>query len=163
MEEKSQNSNRIWLIMVLVSFLLLTSLLVGWLLFRPQQKPTPQPTVSSAPNLIEYSSPKGEIIKILTPQKDTLVNSPISLKGQVRGTWSFEGSFPVVVLDANGKELVNSFATLNGDWMTTEYVPFTANLIFSKPETATGKIILKKDNPSDNRALDDQLEITVKF
>lgn len=168
MEDKTttqlNSNNRTWLILVLITFLLLTGLLVGWFLFKPTSKTNPPVAAPSAQNQTsEYRSIKGEIIKVDVPLANAKISSPLTIKGEVKGDWSFEGSFPISLVDASGNELVESFATLNGEWMTSNHVPFTANLIFSKPTTTTGKLILKKDNPSDIRELDDSVEIPVKF
>ena len=51
-----------------------------------------------------------------------------------------------------------------GEWMTTEYVPFTASLSYTlPPETPyrTGFLILKKDNPSGEPQFDNSLEIKI--
>lgn len=163
-KNQPEAANRTWLILVLVTFLLLTGLLVGWFLFKPDNKSNlPTTTPSAQTQTSEYKSIKGEIIKVDAPRANAKVSSPLTIKGEIKGNWSFEGSFPVSLQDANGKVLVESFATLNGEWMTTDYVPFTANLIFAQPSTTTGKIILKKDNPSDQRELDDSTEIPVQF
>ena len=42
-------------------------------------------------------------------------------------------------------------------------LPFTAQLEFSAPTTATGTLILKNDNPSGDPAKDKQLTVPVKF
>jgi hypothetical protein len=47
--------------------------------------------------------------------------------------------------------------------MTTEFVPFSAVLRFQSPEPGPGRLILKKDNPSDRRELDDALVVPVVF
>lgn len=154
--------NNTWIVLLIVTILLLTGLLVGWFMFKPKKTTKPTPVQSSLP-VTEYSSLKGEIIKMDLPLANQEISSPLSVAGQVRGNWSFEGSFPLTLEDANGKVLANGFATLNGEWMTTDYVPFTANLIFAKPATKTGKLILRKDNPSAQTELDDSLEIPVKF
>ncbi len=91
--------------------------------------------------------------------------APLHLTGRARGNWYFEASFPVQIVDRHNNVLASGFASAQGDWMTTEFVPFSSALTFTKaPEkNSTGKIILKKDNPSDMRALDDSLEVMVYF
>ena len=54
-------------------------------------------------------------------------------------------------------------ATGEVNWMTTEYVPFEATLTFQEPATATGLLVLEKDNASGLPEFDDQISIPVRF
>ena len=74
--------------------------------------------------------------------------SPLGIEGQVTGPWYFEGVFPVVLLDANGKEIARTQARAQGEWTTPNFVPFKAELTFTKPETSTGIVRFMNDNPS---------------
>ncbi len=102
-------------------------------------------------------------IFVSQPLENTVVKSPLVVKGEARGNWYFEASFPVVLIDANGKELALSPAQAKTDWMTTEFVPFEVTLTFSKPLTKTGTLILKKDNPSGLPENDASISIPVRF
>jgi len=90
---------------------------------------------------------------------------PLELTGKARGNWYFEASFPIEILDRHASVLATGFATAQGEWMTTEFVPFKSTIKFTKtpPANSFGKIVLHKDNPSDMRELDDALEILVYF
>jgi hypothetical protein len=70
------------------------------------------------------------------------------VSGEARGSWYFEASFPVRLLDGNGQEIARGPAQAQGDWMTTNFVPFTVQLTFSPPTTPVGTLVLEKDNPS---------------
>lgn len=118
--------------------------------------PTPIPT-STAP----FS--KDDLIQVDTSFASTTFVSPMTVTGTARGGWYFEASFPVELRDANGLLLASSIAQAQGDWMTTNYVPFTTTLTFGMPTTATGTLIFKKDNPSGEPANDNQLVIPVRF
>jgi hypothetical protein len=100
---------------------------------------------------------------------NAVVTSPLILTGEAGG-WYFEGSFPIELVDASGNILAQAPAEAIGDWMTSEFVPFTATLNFVNPYIAgepesekLGKIILRKDNPSGLPENDDSLEIPVHF
>ena len=110
-------------------------------------------------NLLE----KQTIIQLFEPTPNQIVNSPLIIKGQARGTWFFEASFPVKLLDGNGKELAIKPAHAKGEWMTENFVPFEVSLEFQKPETRRGVLILEKDNPSGLAEHADELRIPVKF
>ena len=106
---------------------------------------------------------KDDLILLTSPLAGAVVESPLHLAGKARGTWYFEGSFPIELLDGNGVSIGTAVAQATSDWMTTDYVPFTANLIFETPETDTGILLLKKDNPSGDPANDNILSLHVRF
>lgn len=103
-------------------------------------------------------------IHLFSPVANTVITSPLVIKGEARGNWFFEGSFPVFLTNWDGLIIAQGIATTEGEWMTENFVPFTATLNFIKPGYgATGSLILKKDNPSGLQQYDDALEITVRF
>lgn len=106
---------------------------------------------------------KSNLIKVNNPRPDQAIQSPLVVEGEARGSWYFEASFPVKLLDANGKELAITPAQAQGDWMTEEFVPFKAELKFEPPATEAGFFVLEKDNPSGLPQYDDELRIPVKF
>jgi hypothetical protein len=106
---------------------------------------------------------KQNLIRIDNPRPGTKVESPLKVSGQARGYWFFEASFPVSLVDANGDEIGVGIAQAKGDWMTEQFVPFTATLKFTKPTTKYGTLVLKKDNPSGMPENDDQLRVPVTF
>lgn len=92
--------------------------------------------------------PMDDLIRVTAPRKDDLATSPLAVTGEARGTWYFEATFPVKLLDADGKVIAATTARAQGDWMTRDFVPFKASLSFAEPSTATGTLVLEKDNPS---------------
>ena len=115
------------------------------------------------PGVIPSAENKSNLIKVSNINVGDIVESPVLIKGEARGIWYFEGSFPVCVTDSAGVELGCTPATAKGEWMTENFVPFEGVAIFKQPTTTAGFIILKKDNPSDLPKFDDQLKISVKF
>ena len=107
---------------------------------------------------------KSEYIVVSSPPPGALVDSPLKVRGKARGTWFFEGDFPIVLKDGNGKIVAKGFVTATKAWMTKKFVPFEGTLRFDKPETSMrGTLVFKKDNPTDNPEHDDALEIPVHF
>ena len=101
---------------------------------------------------------------VFSPDLSDTVTSPLIIKGQARGFWYFEGSFPVELRDSLNNLLAQGIATAQGEWMTEEYVPFTVELIFVAPnQGASGTLILVKDNPSGLPEHDARVEIPVQF
>ncbi len=120
------------------------------------------PTRESA-SIVGSEAAKSDLIKISFPRPNDTVESPIVIKGEARGFWFFEASFPVKLLDENGNVVAMGVAQAQGDWMTEDFVPFEAELNFVEILTGTGTLILEKDNPSGLPEYADELRIQVKF
>jgi hypothetical protein len=101
-------------------------------------------------------------IKVYSPSANMVVHSPFVVTGEAVGNWFFEASFPVVLMDSNGKVIAQSPAKTKSDWMTTKMIPFESTLKFGTT-TSTGTLVLKKDNPSGLPANDDSISIPVRF
>lgn len=107
-------------------------------------------------------------IIITAPAKDAVISSPVAVSGRARGTWFFEGSFPIDVYDDTNKLLGQGFASFipsveEPEWMTENFVNFSGSIKFSNTNAASGYILFKKDNPSDMRELDESYKLPVKF
>ncbi len=102
-------------------------------------------------------------IKIFSPLPNGVIVSPVSVRGEARGNWYFEASFPVRLEDASGKILISTYATAQGEWMTEDFVPFELNLIFEPAKTDRGTLIFQKDNPSGLPEHADTLRMPVRF
>jgi len=106
---------------------------------------------------------KADLIKIDNPRPNQLIESPLFIKGEARGNWYFEASFPIKLFDDNGFLLGVMPAQALGDWMTEDFVPFSATLSFAVPSTPKGRLVLEKDNPSGLPEQADELKIPVYF
>lgn len=102
-------------------------------------------------------------ISVDSPRPNQEVSSPLTLKGQARGYWYFEASFPYKLVDANGKILAQGPVQADGEWMTTEFVPFEMTVEFEKSTTPTGTLIINNDNPSGLPENQKELRIPIKF
>lgn len=114
----------------------------------------------------ENITPHTEIISVDTPIPNQHVSSPLTVSGQARGTWFFEGSFPIVIVDWDGRIIGEGIGTAQGEWMTTDYVPFVATIPYTISQDTPydrGAIILKRDNPSGLPEYDDAREIPILF
>ncbi|MBI2023744.1 Gmad2 immunoglobulin-like domain-containing protein [Candidatus Giovannonibacteria bacterium] len=112
---------------------------------------------------IGNESEKTDLIKVSEPRPNQVVKSPLAVKGEARGVWFFEASFPIKLYDSNGKQIGLGVAQAQSDWMTENFVPFSVILKFEKPETPYGTLILQKDNPSGLPEHEDQLVVPVSF
>lgn len=125
----------------------------------PNVKPTLTPTKQDLGNTLQ----KSNQIKVSNIAPGDSVFSPIFIKGEARGNWFFEATFPVKIVDSNGQVLGQWYAEALSDWMTDKFVRFEAILEFKKPTTAEGELILEKDNPSGLKEHDDALRFPIKF
>lgn len=125
----------------------------------PRQCQTPEGVTFTE----EIVDDKSDLIRLTSPVRNAVVTSPLTVVGEARGNWFFEASFPVVIKDANGKVLGQTPAQAEGEWMTTEFVPFRGTLTFTRPTTTTGTLELQKDNASGLPENDDSLIIPIRF
>jgi hypothetical protein len=117
--------------------------------------------VESAPNGAPAQPP---LIVMTAPAKGAPITSPTTIKGYARGYWYFEASFPVRIEDAEGAVIAVGPAQAQSEWMTEEYVPFSVTLSWKhRPSTATGTIVLMKDNPSGLPENDDSIRVPISF
>ncbi|MFA5954028.1 MAG: Gmad2 immunoglobulin-like domain-containing protein [Patescibacteria group bacterium] len=151
-----------WLWWLIAPVMLVVGLLLVFLLgvlYEQQQ----QKAVSKNTALEATSKTANNLIVVTSPVKDAVVASPLVITGSARGPWYFEASFPVRLLGSDGSVLGSGVAQAEGDWMTENFVPFTAILTFIPPQTGTGVLVLQKDNPSGIPGHDDALYIPVRF
>jgi len=110
---------------------------------------------------LNQSLDADEIASVYSPKAYESVKSPIEVSGIARGNWFFEASFPVKLISADGEILAETYATAKADWMTEEFVPFEASIVYSSDESIAGRIILEKANPSDLPQYANSIEVPV--
>ena len=107
---------------------------------------------------------KINLIRLDAPRPNQFISSPLTVKGEARGTWFFEGDFPIILTNWDGLIIAEGIARTEDEWMTEDFVPFEAILEFEKPTYGdNGNLILRKDNPSGLPEHDDALEIPIFF
>lgn len=129
------------------------------------------PAVNDNPNKEQNRfEDKADLIRVTSLIPNEVIKSPMIINGEARGGWFFEASFPVSLVNWDGLIVADGVAEAQGDWMTSEFVPFTANLEFVNPYQVgdpdfmkKGTLILQKDNPSGLPENDDALEIPINF
>ncbi|MEX0933717.1 MAG: Gmad2 immunoglobulin-like domain-containing protein [Candidatus Paceibacterota bacterium] len=109
-----------------------------------------------------------QLITVSSHQEGGLIGNPLIVKGEARGNWYFEATFPIVLTDWDGRIIAQSYAEAHGEWMTTEFVPFEGKLEFEEPEDSGdfsdwGHLIFQKANASGLAEHDDAYEIRVRF
>lgn len=123
----------------------------------PGKKDSPTP-ITADPHadiiVVEHPTPGGSL--------DT--SKPVVVSGKARGPWYFEASFPILIQNASGTMLAEGHAQADGEWMTNDFVPFTATVNMPpQPANSAGTIVLKKENPSGEPERDDSVMIPVVF
>ncbi len=107
------------------------------------------PTNESASIQIDYPAPNSTIV------------NPLTITGKAKGSWFFEATFPVKLVDENGKEITAALAHASEDWMTEDFVFFTAEMTFDAVSPGSGKLVFSKDNPSGLPENDESFELPV--
>lgn len=135
-------------------------------------KISPSPKITVSPTITQTSSPtltpsltireESQII-VTNPLPNQVVSNPMQISGKAPGNWFFEGVAPAKLADSNGTTIATGQIKAQGDWQTTNQVPFTGELSFDKPKTSTGILILQNDNPSGNLETSQKVEILIRF
>ncbi len=115
-------------------------------------------TISTTTEQIEN---KAEVI-INSPQPGEVISSPLVISGLAKGSWFFEATLPIKLLDDKGQTITATFAQAESDWMTSDLVPFKALLDF-KTKATSGYLLIAKDNPSGLAEHDASVRISVNF
>ncbi len=106
-----------------------------------EELPAPEPT---------YVNADADRIRVTTPTPGAVTGKPVMVMGEARGGWFFEASFPIEIRDTNGTVIGSGIGQPTGgaDWMTEEFVPFSASI--AVPDSFIGEAVLtlKNDNPS---------------
>jgi len=130
------------------------------------------PVMESYPR--QCRTPEGELfveqIQEMAPEvmnvnitAGSVVSSPLVVTGEARGNWFFEANLPIQIKDANGTVLGQVGAQAQGEWMTTDFVPFAATTTFTQSSTDTGTLVIMNDNPSGLPENQKMFEIPIRF
>lgn len=132
---------------------------------------TPTPTQETPP--MSYK----DLLEITLPRTDENSSVPVcylqspkttcKIAGRARGTWFFEASFPVKLLNPAGELIATEIMQADGDWMTTDFVPFNGEITFEVAGdqrldmVGMYSLIFQKDNPSGESTFDDQFILPI--
>lgn len=158
--EKLKNNKLFWSVIIAVLFLAIAvSFGLGFLSGRINTVNPAAPADKEQED--GRKETETEEILVITPRPNQAVSSPFIVEGKARGGWFFEASFPIDLIDDQGKILDQSYVQAQSDWMTADFVPFKGEMNYTAAATTTGKLILKKDNPSGLPENDKQIELPV--
>ncbi len=124
--------------------------------FDQNQEPVIEPT---------YENASADLIQVELPYPGAVTGKEFTIIGKARGYWFFEGSFPIELRAMNGNILGGGIATAEGEWMTEDFVNFTAEMQTPSAFVGPAILIFKRDNPSDMPENDASMSfpITVEF
>lgn len=109
---------------------------------------------------ISYHNATSNDIVITNPLAGSVIGKSFRVTGKARGYWYFEASFPVRVLDSNGKTIASGLAQVGGDWMTADFISFiSTELKLSDSYIGPATLVLQKDNPSGLQEKDASISI----
>ena len=87
------------------------------------------------------------LIAISSPRPDAIVPHSFTVEGRARGSWYFEGVFPLEIQNESGVTMETLSVHADGEWTTPDFVPFKMKI--STPYySGKAKLIFKKANPS---------------
>lgn len=149
--------------------------LAGWFIFHGRTANAPDTTGTSSEQgsstntntnglpVVGTAATANDIV-IDTPKTGDKISSPIKVSGKARGSWYFEASAPVMIIDTNGKVLGQGYIQATGDWMTANFVPFTGTITFTKdPASEAGAVVFLNDNPSGDPSRQKFMAVPVFF
>ena len=136
-------------LLILVGALIIIAVAVGaWFAFGTRQAAPVVVTPTPVTPQITYVNASADNIVVTSPIPGAVTGKSFTVTGKARGPWYFEASFPVEVKDPSGNTLATGVAQAQGDWMTTDFVPFSVAITIPGAYQGPATLILKKDNPS---------------
>ncbi len=118
--------------------------------------PSPAPTSGGAASQPFVS----ENVIVTSPLPGESVPQTFTVRGQARGNWFFEASFPLQVRDPENNPVGFGIAMTSDNWMTTDFVSFEGRV---EVENYSGpaNLVLLKDNPSGLPENEDSVEFPI--
>ena len=136
------------LIIFLIAMLLITRYLERNKSEEVITPPAKEETNANELSEITYINSSADLIMVDLPFPGAVVGKEFSVIGKARGNWFFEASFPFDLRDPSGKIIAQSYAQAEGEWMTTEFVPFKGEIKVPISYIGPATLVLMKDNPS---------------
>jgi hypothetical protein len=150
------------------NIIILIVFVLGFTFFLRSAKTPQEDKPSPTEEIIEkitYINATADLIIAELPFPGAVTGKEFGVIGKARGYWFFEGSFPIDLLDQNGKIIAQGYAQADGEWMTENFVPFKGTI--KAPESYIGKatLVLKKNNASGLQEHDASISfpITVEY
>lgn len=111
----------------------------------------------------ESDEESTEGIRVISPTEGTSVNSGFTMEAMIPGNWSYEATIDFRLESMDGELIAVSTATTSEDWMTTDPVLFSGEIIYNITADTTAKIVIVKANPSGLPENADSYEWTIEL
>ena len=131
---------------IAISVLTLAVIILAVLLFMAPA-PVQNGDITPAPTPTPQQPFTSENVNVSSPLPGSTVPKIFTVVGAARGPWFFEASFPVQVRDPHNNLVGQGIAQADGEWMTTEFVAFTAPVTIAD-YSGPADLVFIKDNPS---------------
>lgn len=150
--------------LAIISILIIVAAIILFVLPGTGRAPTLESPATTTPVVVDNNPSFEDMLVVESLNNNDTIASPITITGKARGGWYFEASFPIEIQNASGTKIAEGPAQALSDWMTEDYVPFSATLTYpAQPAGSVGKVILRNDNPSGLPENDKSLEIPIVF
>ncbi len=159
--------NKTGWVLAIITILIIVAAIILFVLPGKSVAPTTDTQATTTPattlSITAYPASAADDVKDLNIQPGGKITSPFNLTGSASG-WYFEASFPVQLKDAQGNVIAQGPAQAQGDWMTSDFVPFKITLTLpAQPAGSKGTFVLHNDNASGLPENDKSIEVPVTF
>ena len=131
----------------------------------PTSQAENKPVASSTKPVVVEPAPQkplSDSVSVSSPGPGGTVDKTFTVTGKAPGPWFSEAQFPVQVRASSGDVIGHATAHTDGNWQSTDVVPFTADVTIDNPTyKGTARLILMRDNPSGLPENDDAVEIPI--
>ncbi len=112
----------------------------------------------------QYYNPKilKNKIVILSPKPNQIITNPATVKGNVLGTWFFDGEIMSKIVDSNGVVLGQGPLVAEGDWTVIKNISFGGVIPFSAPSEKGGFLVIQAQDSIGGEG-SSSFEIPVQF
>lgn len=119
---------------------------------------------------LERETPQQEVVAVVSdtirvnrPEENSIISSPLTIEGEGRGYWFFEGTAPVEIIDEENAILGRGSIEVEEEWMTEDFVPFSGKIDFDPSGAEKGFLVLHRSNPSGLPENSHSVRIPVEF
>lgn len=161
-------SRTLWAIIIAFIIVLGVCVWIFFILPSPGSGPvvstsTPATTTatSTAASTTATTTALHDRVHVTEPVAGAAVGQTFVVAGEAPGSWYFEASFPIEIVDNQGNIIAQTHAQALSDWMTTEEVPFSATTTITNGYTGDANVVIKRDNPSSLPENDDSVSVPI--
>lgn len=126
--------------LLLLAAIVVVGFLTGWYVIHDS---SPSGSIGVGDSYQYVNASKNDIF-VTFPNPGGDVMSSVTVEGYARGSWYSEGVFPVEVKNVNGLTIGSGEGKANGEWITNDFVPFTAQIALRALYSGPAMVIISK-------------------